>query len=1325
MAKRSDSRLLSVRRHRSGQRPRSLRFEPLEARALLSVIPVTAAGSQPHHPYMHLQKADGTGTSPAGLVPNQVRGAYGLGTYTSGVLHNGISFGGISGDGSGQTIAIVDAYDDPTALTDVNAFSQFFGLPTFGGAGHPTFQKLNQNGQASPLPGTDPSGPGSSDWENEESLDIEWAHAMAPMANMILFEASNDLAGTNDLFTAVQAANATPGVVAVSMSWSNDEFPSETGMDSTYFTTPAGHYGGAPSVGGKDIPGGITYLAAAGDSGAYDPGTTAIAPQYPASSPNVVAVGGTYLTTAGNSYVSETSWGNGVDSGNLGGGGGGISDYEPQPSYQKGVTDTFSTGNRAYPDVSADADMDSGVAIYDSYDYGSSTPWCVMPTGGTSLATPLWAGIIAVADQGRAISALGSLNGKTQTLPLLYQIDAAAPSSFHNITTGNSIGPTSGSPSYYPGPGFNLATGLGSPAANLLVPRLVGIPTITSAATASSSPVTTGTTTLSVAAAAAAETSNLTYTWTATSLPTGAATPTFSINGSDAASDTLVTFSQAGAYTFSVKVADSLTGGSATSSVTVTVESTVTDVSPALGLTTGGARVTITGTNLTGATAVDFGSTPATIVSDTATQIVVTSPAEPGGTVDVTVVIAGGTSATSPADQFTYVTAPVVTGVSPTFGPTVGGATVTIAGTGLADATEVNFGGTPATIISDTATQIVVASPAEPAGTVDVTVVTPVQTSAPSTADKYAYRLMPVVTGVSPASGFVVGGATVTITGSDLAAATAVNFGGTPATIISDTATKIVATSPAEPGGTVDVTVVTPDGTSLTSPADQFTYIPPPAVTAVSPSSGSTTGGAMVTILGTGLGYATRVEFGNTVATLIIDTPTLIVATSPAGTAGTVDVKVVTSVGTSAASPADQFTYNPVATVAAWNSASDGLWNSPGNWDDTQGVGVPGFSGLTGDQATFNGAAGVNIDLGNSSPSIAGLTFGPSALNYAIQSSGSGILQLDNGAGNASIAVLAGSQTIAAPVPFSSNTSIDAAASATLTIAGSMAGGAGNSLTIGDAANTGTVVEAQTGSVSVAGTTEVPAGTLQVDGTWTTAGLNLTAPGGGQGSGQLAGSGTISLSSGGGLVYNSTAASKFAGNLTGGSSSGGLEVDGGSLTLSGSNGFAGGTSVNGGRLLVTTAGALPGGQSLTIGAGGIFIFDPSSGGASVAAASAAPATLTQGRMAVESLSGGSSQSPTVPSAALPPRQSSPGTAPGAPLPDRLAWPPMAENAVLRPAQTAQAGRMEHVPARGNATVAADLAWSRQASNSPDAADQTQKKARALLALDATFVQYGQ
>jgi hypothetical protein len=134
----------------------------------------------------------GGSTIPYGLTPNQVRGAYGLGSYSNGVLSNGITFGagGIPGDGRGQTIAIVDGYDDPNALSDLNTFSTSFGLPTFGGTGNPTFQKLNQTGGTS-LPITDPNGPYSptstwSDWEQEESLDIEWTHAMAPLANIIL-----------------------------------------------------------------------------------------------------------------------------------------------------------------------------------------------------------------------------------------------------------------------------------------------------------------------------------------------------------------------------------------------------------------------------------------------------------------------------------------------------------------------------------------------------------------------------------------------------------------------------------------------------------------------------------------------------------------------------------------------------------------------------------------------------------------------------------------------------------------------------------------------------------------------------------------------------------------------------------------------------------------------------------------------------------------------------------------------------------------------------------------------------------------------------------
>ena len=351
------------------------------------------------------------------MTPNQVRGAYGLGTYTSGVLTTPITFNGIKGDGSGQTIAIVDAYDDPNALSDLNAFSAYFGLPTFGGGGSPTFQKLNQNG-GTLLPGTDPAGPWSStlssSWEVEESLDIEWAHVMAPMANITLYEASDT---GNGLLTAIQTAANTSGVVAISMSWGSDEFSGEAAIDSAYFVTPAGHVGGAASLGGTGLAGGITFLASTGDSGAYAPNTSTITPEWPAASPNVVAVGGTSLTVNGNTYGSETSWANGTSSGTNGGGGGGISVYESQPSYQSGVVNAYSTTAHTYPDVAADADPGTGVPIYDSWDFGDSTAWIPGTIGGTSLSCPLWAGTIAVADQGAPLRAWDRLMAQVRPCP--------------------------------------------------------------------------------------------------------------------------------------------------------------------------------------------------------------------------------------------------------------------------------------------------------------------------------------------------------------------------------------------------------------------------------------------------------------------------------------------------------------------------------------------------------------------------------------------------------------------------------------------------------------------------------------------------------------------------------------------------------------------------------------------------------------------------------------------------------------------------------------------------------------------------------------------
>jgi hypothetical protein len=501
------------------------------------------------------------------MTPNEIRGAYGLGSYTAGVLSNGISFGsGIQGDGSGQTIAIVDAYDDPTALNDLQAFSTYFGLPTFGGPGDPTFQKLGDTGGAPPI-GTDPNG----DWEVEESLDIEWAHAMAPMANIILFEAPD--AG-NGLFTAVQTAANTSGVVAASMSWGGSEFSGEQGFD-TYFTTPSGHLGGSATLGGTDMAGDVTFLASAGDSGAYAPGTATIAPQYPATSPNVVAVGGTTLTVFGSNpnytYGGETAWGDGTFSGFDGGGGGGISGHESQPAYQKGVVNAFSTTNRTYPDVCADADPNSGVSYYDTYNNGVATPWDVV--GGTSLACPLWAGIIAVADQGRAIVGKGSLDGPGQTLPDLYNLYKLSPNDLHDITTGNN--------GYAAGVGYDLATGIGSPAANLLVPTLTAGPSVATAAAANPNPV-TGTTTpvngtnLTVQGIEGGSEAGLTYTW-ATTVPPGATPPSFSINGTAAANDTTATFSAAGTYVFTVAITDQ-NGLTGYSSVTVAVDQTVTSI---------------------------------------------------------------------------------------------------------------------------------------------------------------------------------------------------------------------------------------------------------------------------------------------------------------------------------------------------------------------------------------------------------------------------------------------------------------------------------------------------------------------------------------------------------------------------------------------------------------------------------------------------------------------------------------------------------------------------------------------------------------------------
>ena len=354
---------------------------------------------------------------------------------------------------------------------------------------------------------------------------------------------------------------------------------------------------------------------------------------------------------------------------------------------------------------------------------------------------------------------------------------------------------------------------------------------------------------------------------------------------------------------------------------------TVTGLSPGSGPLAGGTSVSITGSNFTGATAVNFGSSAASGVTvNSATSITATAPAHAAGAVDVTVTTPGGTSTTSSADLFTYQGVPTVTGLSPGSGPLAGGTSVSITGSNFTGATAVHFGSSAASgVIVNSATSITATAPAHAAGAVDVTVTTPSGTSTTSSADLFTYQGVPTVTGLSPGSGPLAGGTSVSITGSNFTGATAVNFGSSAASGVTvNSATSITATAPAHAAGAVDVTVTTPGGTSTTSSADLFTYQGVPTVTGLSPGSGPLAGGTSVSITGSNFTGATAVNFGGSAASgVTVNSATSITATAPAHAAGAVDVTVTTPGGTSTTSSADLFTYIVVPTFVSAMSGSD------------------------------------------------------------------------------------------------------------------------------------------------------------------------------------------------------------------------------------------------------------------------------------------------------------------------------------------------------------------------------------------------------------------
>ncbi|HYS29068.1 MAG TPA: S53 family peptidase [Candidatus Limnocylindria bacterium] len=372
----------------------------LPAQAAAEIDPIV-------HAPIHVAQAATKG--PVGYSPAQIRHAYG--------------FDQLAADGSGQVIGIVDASDDPTVASDLQTFIGQFGLRALSGlpgsptctvaAGpHPCFEKLVAYGN----PRVDPV------WALEISLDVEWAHAIAPGADILLVESPHTT--LSSMLRGVDTAVA-GGARVVSMSWGTAEFTGET-RDDPHFAVP-----------------GVVFVASSGDAGA--------GVMYPAASPRVLGVGGTTLPldATGNLLAPETAWI---------GSSGGISAVEAEPGYQSAYPIPPTSGRRGVPDVSYDANPVTGVAVFDST---GAAGW--VPVGGTSLGAPQWSALVALADAGRR----SPLSSAVLTDSPFYR--AALASAYRDITAGAN-GPCG--TLCTAGPGYDFVTGLGSPLAGLLVPAL-------------------------------------------------------------------------------------------------------------------------------------------------------------------------------------------------------------------------------------------------------------------------------------------------------------------------------------------------------------------------------------------------------------------------------------------------------------------------------------------------------------------------------------------------------------------------------------------------------------------------------------------------------------------------------------------------------------------------------------------------------------------------------------------------------------------------------------------------------------------------------------
>src|ERR1700722_2877347 len=360
------------------------------ASAQLSILEQEA-----HRPYHRKPGTDST--TPPGYTPQQMRHAYGIDQ--------------IANQGAGQVIGIVDAFDYPSVEADLGVFTSQFGLPACTKA----------NGCLTVIYATGTKPPANKGWSGETSLDVQWAHAIAPQASILLVEAP---AGTTKALLAAVPVAVAHGATVINMSWGSQNEPAnEQQLDQHFFNNPA-----------------VTYFNASGDDGNNLFG-------YPGASPLVVGAGGTTLQLdASGGIVKETAWSDR---------GGGESLYFPEPGYQLGAQ---SSGQRGVPDVAYNANPETGVPVYDSEDGN----WGQV--GGTSASSPQWCAITAIANSIRA--GMGKATIGVNFLSVVY----ANPLAFHHITqrSRGKCGAVCAA-----GPGYDFVTGLGSPMALQVVDALV------------------------------------------------------------------------------------------------------------------------------------------------------------------------------------------------------------------------------------------------------------------------------------------------------------------------------------------------------------------------------------------------------------------------------------------------------------------------------------------------------------------------------------------------------------------------------------------------------------------------------------------------------------------------------------------------------------------------------------------------------------------------------------------------------------------------------------------------------------------------------------